>query len=193
MFIDGPELNENGIYNIRFYIRGKPWLVTIDDYLLVNTFNDPDTLVFTQPDPVSGAFWSALIEKAWAKVAGNYEIANGGYLENALRSLAGVPVFTYWGEDIIDDSDAQKMWQLIRAADNLDFVTGASVYTTVGGDLNICGMVQGHAYSVLSTFEMTDSEGNRHKMYLFRNPWSVTFYSSDWHAEDPRWTDELVS
>ena len=47
MFIDGPELNENGIYNIRFYIRGKPWIVTIDDLMLVNTFNDPNTLVFT--------------------------------------------------------------------------------------------------------------------------------------------------
>ena len=68
-------------------------------------------------------------------------MANGGYLENALRSLAGVPVFTYWGEDIINDSEASKMWQLIRAADDLDFITGASVYKTVAGDLNECGMI----------------------------------------------------
>lgn len=193
MFVDGIQLSENGIYNIRFYIRGKPWVVTIDDYMLVNSFNDPNVLVFTQPDPVSGAMWSALIEKAWAKVAGNYELANGGYLENALRSLAGVPVFTYWGENIIDDTDAKKMWQLIKAADNLGFITGASVYKTMEGTTNVCGMVQGHAYSVIAAFELIESNGTKHKMYLLRNPWSITYYSSDWHAEDPRWTDDLVS
>lgn len=104
MFIDGPSLNNNGIYNIRFYIRGKPWVVSIDDFLLVNI--ETNKLVFTQPDLESGAIWSALVEKAWAKVAGNYELANGGYLENALRSLAGVPVFTYWGQEIINDAEA---------------------------------------------------------------------------------------
>ena len=26
--------NNEGIYTVRFYIRGKPWLVTVDDYML---------------------------------------------------------------------------------------------------------------------------------------------------------------
>jgi hypothetical protein len=26
-----------------------------------------------------------------------------------------------------------------------------------------------------------------------RNPWSVTYYNSDWAYNDPRWTDELVA
>ena len=29
-------VNDVGIYAIRFYIRGKPWIVTIDDEMLVN-------------------------------------------------------------------------------------------------------------------------------------------------------------
>ena len=44
--------------------------------------------------------WSTIIEKAWAKIAGSYENANGGFLENGLRSLSGAPVFTYENEDI---------------------------------------------------------------------------------------------
>ena len=40
---------------------------------------------------------------------------------------------------------------------------------------------------------MTEANGQVHKMYLMRNPWSITFYSSDWNADDPRWTDELVA
>ena len=34
MFISGQEISDKGIYNIRFFIRGKPWIVTIDDFLL---------------------------------------------------------------------------------------------------------------------------------------------------------------
>lgn len=41
--------------------------------------------MFLQPDPYSGAIWGPLLEKAWAKVIGNYELADGGYLENGLR------------------------------------------------------------------------------------------------------------
>jgi hypothetical protein len=33
------EVNDSGIYAFRFYIRGKPWLLTIDDYI---PFNGPE-------------------------------------------------------------------------------------------------------------------------------------------------------
>jgi len=33
------ETNDEGIYNVKFYIRGKPWIVTIDDNLLFNTYD----------------------------------------------------------------------------------------------------------------------------------------------------------
>ena len=34
MFVN-PERNEQGIYGVRFYIRGKPWVVTVDDTMLL--------------------------------------------------------------------------------------------------------------------------------------------------------------
>lgn len=30
-------LNDEGILNVRFFIRGKPWIVTIDDTILFRT------------------------------------------------------------------------------------------------------------------------------------------------------------
>jgi hypothetical protein len=33
------ETNDEGIYNVKFYIRGKPWIVTVDDNLLFNTYD----------------------------------------------------------------------------------------------------------------------------------------------------------
>jgi hypothetical protein len=31
IFLLGDSLNDNGIYALKFYIRGKPWVVSVDD------------------------------------------------------------------------------------------------------------------------------------------------------------------
>jgi hypothetical protein len=36
-----------------------------------------------------------MIEKAYAKVLGNYLKINSGYLDNGIRILTGIPVFRY--------------------------------------------------------------------------------------------------
>ena len=38
-----PETNDQGIYGVKFYIRGKPWVVTVDDTML---FSATGNLVF---------------------------------------------------------------------------------------------------------------------------------------------------
>ena len=40
--------NKAGVLGIKFYIRGKPWVVTIDDYLHTDAKNNP---IFARPDP----------------------------------------------------------------------------------------------------------------------------------------------
>lgn len=35
------------------------------------------------------------MEKAWAKVLGNYEVANYGLLKTGIRVLTGAPTFGY--------------------------------------------------------------------------------------------------
>ena len=39
--------------------------------------------------------WPVLLNKAYAKIHGNYQVSRAGYAENALRFLTGFPVFTY--------------------------------------------------------------------------------------------------
>ena len=51
IFILGDSLNDNGIYGLKFYIRGKPWIVSIDDLMFVDTYFSTDLLMFVQPDP----------------------------------------------------------------------------------------------------------------------------------------------
>jgi hypothetical protein len=38
MFILGDELNDNGIYGIKFFVRGKPWVISVDDLFFVDTY-----------------------------------------------------------------------------------------------------------------------------------------------------------
>lgn len=40
-------------------------------------------------------FWAIILEKAWAKMKGNYLHTYSGYVENGLSNLLGFPVFSY--------------------------------------------------------------------------------------------------
>jgi len=43
-----------------------------------------------------GEMWGPIAEKAWAKVRGSYDNAEGDILVNGLRALTGAPVFSYY-------------------------------------------------------------------------------------------------
>jgi hypothetical protein len=51
--------------------------------------------VFAKPNEKDNAIWGPVFEKAWAKVKGNYLNAEGGFNEEGIRSLTGIPVFDY--------------------------------------------------------------------------------------------------
>lgn len=36
-----------------------------------------------------------MFEKAWAKIKGNYLISEGGYNQESISALTGIPIFTY--------------------------------------------------------------------------------------------------
>jgi len=62
------ERNDAGIYAFNVFVRGLPTIVTIDEYLL--TSGDNGQFARISGD---GSMWVPLLEKAWAKVNGNYE------------------------------------------------------------------------------------------------------------------------
>jgi len=68
--------------------------------------------------------------------------------------------------------------------------TGGGVDSTY----NVCGIPNGHAYSILAAFNMTDSTGKVNSVYLIRNPWGLdTRYNQTWNSTDPKWTNALVA
>jgi len=76
MFINKKK-NKAGINVIRFFIRGKPWVIAVDNFLPFKKVNISDVLIFARQGP-TGSFWAPILEKAWAKVLGNYVEASTG-------------------------------------------------------------------------------------------------------------------
>jgi len=125
------EKNAAGVYGFQFYIRGKPWVLTIDDTMLFSNPSNPN-LYFSFLNNGGTVIWPALLEKAFAKIKGSYDQANGGFIETGIRSLTGAPVFTYYADDIVDDAGANELWDIFAAGEAQGYLLGAG--TAGAGD-----------------------------------------------------------
>ena len=166
------EQNAAGVYAFRFFIRGKPWIVTVDDTFLFYKSSGVETPYFARIGK-NKQYWGMLLEKAWAKMKGHYHLAAGGFNENALKALVGCPVITY----ATANQTADATFTLMKTADSLNYLLSAD--TRGGSDtmLNECGVVMGHAYTVKAVFELTTGATVDHKLYMIRNPWGKTYYN----------------
>lgn len=87
--------NNAGIIGVKLYIRGKPWVVSLDERMWFATTRSPHWLLFARESTDDKAIWGAVLEKAWAKVRGNYMQTNlGDAVKNGLSIVTGVPVFS---------------------------------------------------------------------------------------------------
>jgi hypothetical protein len=98
--------NAAGIYGLTFYIRGKPWVIDVDDKL----FFSKGKLTFAQPSK-KGIMWGPILEKAWAKARTSYLDASNDFLGIGIRALTGFPVFSYTTKSISSNALLKAMYQ----------------------------------------------------------------------------------
>jgi hypothetical protein len=103
--------NSAGIFAVRVFIRGKPYVLSLDDNLMFTSYGSP---IFAKLSDDSTSAWGTIIEKAWAKVLGNYLKTNSGYTTNGLRFLTGMPIFSY---SISNTTVLTTTFTLLNAAD----------------------------------------------------------------------------
>lgn len=48
---------------------------------------------------------------------------------------------------------------------------GAATGSGADSTNNICGIANGHAYTLIAAFEITDSYNTKNPVYMIRNPW----------------------
>jgi hypothetical protein len=66
--------NRAGIQAVQLYVRGLPTVIVIDDYIPFYNGN----FLFNSKPP-SGDLWGVVLEKAYAKLNGNYQFINYGW------------------------------------------------------------------------------------------------------------------
>jgi len=127
-----------------------------------------------------------LLEKAWAKINGNYENSIKGFVSEAFRALTGAPVVFFKHVYIKD------IWEEISASDKLGYII-----CTSSGEAEInkkrydeMGLISEHAYSVIDTFEVNTDNGIE-RLLKIRNPWGHKEWLGKWSDHDKAWTDEI--
>lgn len=74
------------MYAVTLYPAGIPQTVVVDDLL---PFKDGKLIFANIGD--DGGLWGPILEKAFAKMSGNYEYTSGGWVDEAFRLLTGAP------------------------------------------------------------------------------------------------------
>ena len=145
------EKNKEGLYRIKFCKNGEWVEVTIDDYFPCSPLGGP---LFGRAH--DNEMWVMLIEKAYAKLHGNYFTLRGGFANEGMIDLTGCPSTTY---DFLNlktkaSIDSGDLYKKMLRYDEYGYLLSASTpgedrWTEVGGPDKEGGLVPGHAYSVI--------------------------------------------
>ena len=85
------EKNQAGIYTLRFFVRGIPSYITVDDSIYyINSGEDAGPTYGRMSDDFP-SFWGPLLEKGWAKLLGNFQNTIGGTWPDVMQALIGCP------------------------------------------------------------------------------------------------------
>ncbi|CAE1272195.1 CAPNN [Acanthosepion pharaonis] len=176
------EESYTGCFRFRFWHQGEWIEVVVDDR--IPTYYDQ--LIYMHSTE-KNEFWSALLEKAYAKLCGSYESLKGGSSSEAMEDFTGGVT-----ESIDLTSPPEKLFNIMLKAFQRSSLMGCSL----DADPNELeaklpnGLICGHAYSITAC-KYVDIQTPRVKgkipMVRIRNPWGESEWNGPWSDQSEEW------
>ncbi|KAA0192085.1 Calpain-B, partial [Fasciolopsis buskii] len=172
-----------GVFRFRFWRFGQWVEVLVDDRLPV--YRGTNRLAFMHSSE-GDEFWSALTEKAYAKLCGCYNHLSGGTQTEAMEDVTGGICETLMLTPKDRPKDLQE--QMEKYAKRCCLM-GCSVDSTVIEDRLANGLIAGHAYSVTGVSSV-NYRGRRQVLVRCRNPWGGNYeWRGPWSDRSKEWDD----
>ncbi|KFB50195.1 calpain, putative [Anopheles sinensis] len=172
-----------GIFHFRFWRFGQWYDVVIDDRLPTKD----GRLVYIQSS--QNEFWSALLEKAYAKLFGTYEALVGGSASEAMEDFTGGVTEMYKMQDA-----PENLYDIIEHGCNAYAMFACSLKVRPGQkseDPTPEGLITGHAYSITKAMEVdikTPKFQGKVKLLRLRNPWgNEAEWNGAWSDQSSEW------
>ncbi|KAJ1072661.1 hypothetical protein K5549_011887 [Capra hircus] len=161
-----------GVFHFQLWQFGRWVDVVVDDRLPVCE----GKLMFVRSDQ-RNEFWAPLLEKAYAKLHGSYEVMRGGHMNEAFVDFTGgVGEVLYLKKDT---PNPPGLFSILRRALAKESLVGATALSDRGEYRTGDGLVKGHAYSVTGTHKVSLGF-TKVRLLRLRNPWGRVEWNGAW-------------
>ncbi|XP_073664506.1 calpain-5 isoform X2 [Tursiops truncatus] len=184
-----------GIFHFHFWRFGEWVDVVIDDRL--PTVNNQ--LIYCHSSS-RNEFWCALVEKAYAKLAGCYQALDGGNTADALVDFTGgvsEPIDLTEGDFASDEAKRNQLFERVLKVHSRGGLISASIKAVTAADMEArlaCGLVKGHAYAITDVRKVRLGRGllaffksEKLDMIRLRNPWGEREWNGPWSDTSEEW------